>query len=110
MPGPRDNGALSPCRATIYRKGSTAAGACSGPCAVARGELQASSTLSDQRPQPLGRGPRRGFGRPDQQLVRVRCRQRTAEQESLRLLAFVLLEEQELRKALDALRGHVDPQ
>jgi hypothetical protein len=68
------------------------------------------SVLSDQRPQPLGAGARSGFHRPAEQLVRVRSRQRPAEQESLRLVAIVLLQEQELRKALDALRGHVDPQ
>src|SRR5580658_6196807 len=65
--------------------------------------------LSDQGSQSLSAGSRGGLRRSAQQFLRVGGRQCAAEQKALRLVAVVLLQEQELREALDALRGDADP-
>ena len=72
--------------------------------------LTRSSALSDQRPEPLRARARRALGGPAQQLVRVGRRQCAAEEKALCFVAVVLLQEQQLRKALDTLGGDVDPQ
>jgi hypothetical protein len=50
------------------------------------------------------------FGGATQQLVRIGHRQGPAEKKALRFLALMFLQEQELREALDALRGYFDAQ
>src|ERR1700733_12643307 len=68
------------------------------------------SALSDQRPKPLRPRAPYALRRPEQQLVCVGRRQCAAEEKALGFVAVVLLQEQQLRKALDALGGDIDPQ
>ena len=54
------------------------------------------AVLADQGSQSLSAGAGRSIGRAAQQLVCIGRRQRTAEEESLRFVAVVLLQEQQL--------------
>src|SRR5579871_2582238 len=66
--------------------------------------------LAQQASQALGARAARRLGGTPQQILRVARRQRPAEEEALRLVAGMLLQEQQLRQTLDAFGGHADAQ
>src|SRR5262245_10473546 len=75
-----------------------------------RPDPTAPSGLTQQCLQPLGSGAVREIRKPLQELTRISRTQGLAEQETLRLVTLVLLQEQQLRQVLDAFGRNVDPQ